>query len=119
MVYQQLTTTGAKALAVATPPGKWLLQSAYHTAHEAVTAHDTNYATVAVKNGSTVVASAATTTTGTGDLSISEVSALALSGTAGDGLIFEGGEAFIFDVSKAASGVSISGCFSATLLKVA
>lgn len=121
VVYQQLATTAAKALACPVPPGKWEFRAAKHCAHEAVTASDTDYATIAVKKSSTTLASVATTTSGSGDLSISECTALSNVAAVGASAVFDGdsNEPVIVDIAKAASGVSISGLVVVFLKKVA
>jgi len=100
-------TADTRSLAIC-PAGTWKIKAAYFSPDTAVTANDTNYATIALKNGATTIASESTTTTDTGNLTAQTPVALALTGTGKD-LEFAQGEAVTIAVTKAASGVAIDG----------
>lgn len=104
-------------------PIKLLLQKAYLVLDTAVTASDTNYATLLVKIGSTTIATITTQTTGsggTGDIAAGAVYDIAAFITAtGADLEIAVGEAFSVTKSAyAGSGAVISGHLSISAIEL-
>ena len=64
--------------------GEWELESAYFCADAAVTADDTNYATIKLLNGSTTLATMSFTTSGTGNVAQYDMVAFSLSNAGGN-----------------------------------
>lgn len=94
----------------ALPAGKWKLTKASFTSWTARTANDTNYTTIAVKNGATTLASEATTTGDTGNLTAGGVLDLVITGT-GTSLEFDGGDVISVTKTDAGSGLALDGEF--------
>jgi hypothetical protein len=88
-----------------------------------LTAHDTNYATVKVVKGDnaagseTIMASVATTTTGSGNWAVGIKEALTVSSTVANTRIAKG-EVLAFSIAKASSGVVVPICSITVLLEV-
>lgn len=89
-------------------PGTWKLEAAYFASKTARTADDTNYSTLSVENGGTTIASAATTTGGTGDLTAGEVVELSVSGSGTD-LEFAQGDAVTVGKTDSGTGLALDG----------
>jgi hypothetical protein len=92
--------------------GEWKLDKAYLTPSANVTANDTNYATIAIKQGSSTLASEATTTSDTGNLTAGTAFEMAVLQSAGAGLELGAGDVIHVDVNKASSGVAVKGWIS-------
>jgi len=98
--------------------GEWKLDKAYLTPSADVTAHDTNYATIAIKQGSTTLVSEATTTGDTGNLTTGTAFAMAVLAAGGSSLEFGAGDVVHVDVNKASSGVAVKGWISLSFKQI-
>lgn len=98
--------------------GEWKLDKAYLTPSADVTAHDTSYATIAIKQGSTTLVSEATTTGDTGNLTTGTAFAMAVLAAGGSSLEFGAGDVVHVDVNKASSGVAVKGWISLSFKQI-
>ncbi len=90
--------------------GEWKLDAAYFCPNAATTAHATNTATLAVKQGSTsVVTSQVVSTGGIGSLVAGTKLTFAIPASAGASLEFGQGDILHIDIDKANSGVVVTG----------
>jgi hypothetical protein len=89
--------------------GEWKLDKAYLVVSTSVSADNTNYATVAIKQGSTTLVTEATTESDTGDLTAGTAFAMAVLASGGASLEFGAGDVVHVDVDKASSGVAVKG----------
>lgn len=89
-------------------PGKWKVRNVYLVADDAIGADDTDYTTLTLKNGSTTLASRATTVSG-GALVAKTAYALEAD-PGGAGAIVEQGEELVFGkADTGTTGVAFSG----------
>jgi len=100
------TTTADDGYMSPPGPGVWRLDSVYLDPQAATTAHDTDYATVTAKKGSTALAARATTVAG-GSLVAGTPAALTMSGTGTDLELTYGTHCLLIAITKAGSGVTI------------
>jgi len=90
--------------------GEWKLDAAYFCPNAATTAHATNTATLAVKQGSTsVVTSQVVSTGGTGSLVAGTKLTFAVLASAGASLEFGQGDILHIDIDKANDGAIVTG----------
>ncbi len=89
--------------------GEWRLDKAYLVTSAAVTSNDTNYATIAIKQGSTTLVTESTTTSDTGNLTAGTAFAMSVLASGGASLDFGPGDVVHVDVNKASSGVAVEG----------
>lgn len=90
--------------------GTWKLESAIFLPWTDRTANDTNYTTIAVKKGATTIASEATTTSDTGNLTAGTALTLAITG-AGTNLEFGASAPVVVTKTDAGSGLALDGTF--------
>lgn len=114
------TTAGTDEDAyVVMPAGnEWKLEAAYFVPGANVTAHDTNYATLALKQGATSLASESTTTGDTGNLTAGTAIALAMTAGTGSSREFGAGDVCHVDVDKSGSGAALVGSVSLLFQKI-
>tara|TARA_R110002012_G_scaffold120464_2_gene269849 strand:+ start:2008 stop:2406 length:399 start_codon:yes stop_codon:yes gene_type:complete len=90
--------------------GEWKLDAAYFCPNAATTAHASNTATLAVKQGATsVVTSQVVSTGGIGSLVAGTKLTFAIPASAGASLEFGQGDILHIDIDKASSGVAVTG----------
>jgi len=114
------TTAGtAETVYVAMPSAnEWKLQAAYFAPDANVTSNDTNYATIALKQGATSLASEATTTTDLGSLTAGTAVALAMTAGTGASREFGAGDSVTVAVTKTGTGAALVGAVSLAFEKI-
>lgn len=110
--------TGGAAIAAGTDADLYLanphsypvqVERVYIVANAALTANDTNYTTLTLKNGSTsLITARPTTVAGTG-FTAGEVESQAVLAAAGADLVIEPGAAIVFEKTDSGSGVAFNG----------
>ena len=90
--------------------GEWKMDKAYIVTSATAAGDDTDYATIAIKQGATACVSVTTKDTGgTGDLTAGTAYAFSVLASAGASLEFGAGDVVHVDIDKTASGVAVKG----------
>ena len=110
--------TAEERFSVVPCPGEWKLDAVYFVPATAVTASDTNYLTISVKQGTTKLVTDRKTDVAGGGFTKGTAVELAIDNAAGKSLEFSQGDVIEVDKAETGTGAVLDGAFHFHLVKL-